>query len=209
MNAILETNLYAPFGIVRQLGLQQELIKNSFQVVMMLHRIFLTSKYFRSYEDDRLMHTSGTYGKLLEVNVYLRDIPLEERIRQEYASKKLTHWTTARRIAMEMAEMEFIEADVAYLTFYFMLEEAKRVLYSRTEYRLANVMKMYRDSLVAKWNMENYGRPVMPYGILSEVVKLVSDVHITHLKLRMRTPGLSQNDAWDDDYVLRLLHEER
>lgn len=84
---------------------------------------------------------------------------------------------------MEMAEWDVSENDVAFVSFFLMLEEgkripirsltsglAKKILYSRHEYALMNVVKSYRDALVQKWNEANCMRTHTPCGILAEVV---------------------------------------
>lgn len=207
MQAILKANHYEPFAILKQRGLENELIKSSFHQVMILHRVFLTSKHFGNYDETRLMLTSGTCGRVTAAEAYLNDMGLTKEVLQAFAGKVWKHWTDLRRAAMEMAEWDVSENDVAFVSFFLMLEEAKKILYSRHEYALMNVVKSYRDALVQKWNEANCMRTHTPCGILAEVVKLVSDVRTIYTDLRTNLSYVPREEVWDEAYMSTLLEQ--
>ncbi|KAH7719556.1 hypothetical protein AAVH_13024 [Aphelenchoides avenae] len=126
MRAIMNHNHYEPLVGIHQLNLENELVVGCFQVVMMLHRIFLTSQFFGKYDETHLMLTSGTCIDLKAIDPYLRDfIPsADERLRYvRQHRQKMQHWESARRIAMEMAELGVSINDVAFLIFLVIVEE--------------------------------------------------------------------------------------
>ncbi|KAH7694988.1 hypothetical protein AAVH_37959, partial [Aphelenchoides avenae] len=169
MNAILEFNAYAAFAMLKQAGFQTELVKESYQVVMALYRIFLTSKHFQQKGDTRVALTSGLYAKMDEVEVYLKDVSLPPAAYAQLARQIQGQWDSERRIAAEMTSMGVHDGDVAFMVFFVMMEEARRILHRRQEPRLAVILKQYRDALVSKWSYENYSRLHVPCSILLEL----------------------------------------
>ncbi|KAH7703964.1 hypothetical protein AAVH_28860, partial [Aphelenchoides avenae] len=209
MRAIMNHNHYEPLVGIQQLSLENELIVGCFQVVMMLHRIFLTSQFFGKYDETHLMLTSGTCIDLKAIDPYLSDFipsPCERRRYVRQHRQKMQHWVSARRIAMEMAELGVSQNDIAFLVFLAIVEEAKRILFRHQQYEYVTVTKRYRDTLIEQWNNENCGRPYTPpLGILTEITQLVSHFRTAHKTLE----GRVGKDTWDENYALELLEQEK
>lgn len=205
MNALLDENYYEPLALIKQVGQQTELVAKSFFIVISLHRIHMTAKMFPPNDGTRLMITHGLWARLDGIDDYLMGFTLPAEAHAALSRLLKAQWDSERCLATQMAGVQVGEDDVAFLIFFAVLEQAKRILYRHEEHQLSQIIKDYRDTLAATWSTNNPNRLYRFYGLLTDVADFVHDFSAEYANLRATHPNRPWNDVWNHEYIRRSL----